>query len=183
MSSVVILSMVGSECWLPAVGKTHTQGGRPHTGPVDGAHVLGIAGTSYELSWHGWSRRLEQQRGACVTSKSAPFGSHSLAQQVFSTHNLGEQLHPKVHKQQPVWAGKIRGMLLELSEKEITNLAWSDAQLEAKVQEAMKVLQPSCADKVKDRPSNYPKKAEGSGKVQIKGRVAAAATARLAPSK
>ena len=44
---------------------------------------------------------------------------------VFSTQNLGEQ---------------------------ITNLLWSDAQLEVKVQEAMKVLQPSWADKVRNRP-------------------------------
>lgn len=53
---------------------------------------------------------------------------------------LGERLYPLVHAKQPELAGKITGMFLEMETSEILTLLDSQADLDAKVDEALTVL-------------------------------------------
>jgi len=54
---------------------------------------------------------------------------------------LGEKLFPAITKYQPELAGKITGMMLEMDNSELLMLLESDAQLKAKVEEAMRVIE------------------------------------------
>lgn len=54
---------------------------------------------------------------------------------------LGERLYTYIVKKHPKQAAKITGMLLEMDNSEILNLLDSPVQLDAKVQEAMDVLE------------------------------------------
>lgn len=53
---------------------------------------------------------------------------------------LGEALYPKIHATQPDLAGKITGMLLEMDSSELLYLLENDDALEAKIKEALDVL-------------------------------------------
>ncbi|BFZ60566.1 Protein phosphatase PP2A regulatory subunit B [Saitoella coloradoensis] len=53
---------------------------------------------------------------------------------------LGEAMYPKIAAQQPELAGKITGMLLDMEIPELVSLVDDDAQLNAKVEEALTVL-------------------------------------------
>ncbi|GAA5823231.1 hypothetical protein JCM11251_007532 [Rhodosporidiobolus azoricus] len=54
---------------------------------------------------------------------------------------LGEALYPKIHVTQPELAGKITGMLLEMDSSELLYLLENDDALEAKIKEALDVLE------------------------------------------
>ncbi|GAA5974978.1 hypothetical protein JCM11641_006787 [Rhodosporidiobolus odoratus] len=54
---------------------------------------------------------------------------------------LGEALYPKIHLSQPELAGKITGMLLEMDSSELLYLLENDDALEAKIKEALDVLE------------------------------------------
>lgn len=54
---------------------------------------------------------------------------------------LGEKLFPLIANHQPVLAGKITGMMLEMDNSELLILLESDTQLKAKVDEAMRVIE------------------------------------------
>ncbi|GAA5867798.1 hypothetical protein JCM8547_005241 [Rhodosporidiobolus lusitaniae] len=54
---------------------------------------------------------------------------------------LGEALYPKIHTTQPELAGKITGMLLEMDSSELLYLLENDDALEAKIKEALDVLE------------------------------------------
>ena len=54
---------------------------------------------------------------------------------------LGETIYPKIHAAQPELAGKITGMLLEMDNAELLVLLEDDTALDAKVNEAMAVLE------------------------------------------
>lgn len=53
---------------------------------------------------------------------------------------LGENLYPLVAQQEPEYAAKVTGMLLEMDQAEILHLLESPEALKAKVSEALDVL-------------------------------------------
>ncbi|KAI9481622.1 MAG: hypothetical protein EXX96DRAFT_481664 [Benjaminiella poitrasii] len=63
---------------------------------------------------------------------------------------LGERLYPLINAQQPEFAGKITGMLLEMDNGELLNLLEDHKALETKIAEAMDVLQAHLSEAAKE---------------------------------
>ena len=59
---------------------------------------------------------------------------------------LGERLFPLISQVQPAFAGKITGMLLEMDNGELLNLLESPEALNAKIMEAVSVLEMHAAE-------------------------------------
>jgi len=67
---------------------------------------------------------------------------------------LGERLFPLISQHEPHLAGKITGMLLEMDNGELLNLLESPEALNAKIMEAISVLQIHAADGPPKEPEN-----------------------------
>ncbi|GAA5897541.1 polyadenylate-binding protein [Sporobolomyces salmoneus] len=84
----------------------------------------------------GYKARAEEQKPssgltAAMLANAAPQEQKQM---------LGEALYPKIHATQPDLAGKITGMLLEMDSSELLYLLENDDALEAKIKEALDVL-------------------------------------------
>ncbi|KAG2208920.1 hypothetical protein INT47_011060, partial [Mucor saturninus] len=63
---------------------------------------------------------------------------------------LGERLYPLINAQQPEYAGKITGMLLEMDNGELLNLIEDNKALENKINEAIEVLKAHMSEAPKE---------------------------------
>ncbi|ORZ03974.1 hypothetical protein BCR43DRAFT_484288 [Syncephalastrum racemosum] len=89
-----------------------------------------------------------QQNGAAQEEQPEVNGTASLTAAALANAEpeqqkqiLGERLYPLIHAQQPEFSGKITGMLLEMDNSELLNLLEDQSALDAKIVEAMEVLQ------------------------------------------
>ena len=75
-----------------------------------------------------------QQEGALTAAALAS------ASPEMQKNMIGERLYPLIHQSQPDLAGKITGMLLEMDNSELLHLLESPEALNAKIAEALQVL-------------------------------------------
>lgn len=86
------------------------------------------------------------------TAAAAPLTAAALAAAPAEAQKqmLGERLYPLINAQQPEYAGKITGMLLEMDNGELLNLLEDNKALESKINEAMEVLKAHMSEAPKE---------------------------------
>jgi len=120
---------------LPNGAPAPPRGGANPTVPPNGVpRPAGQAGQ--QARPQGYKGRAEEQKPssgltAAMLANAAPQEQKQM---------LGEALYPKIHSTQPDLAGKITGMLLEMDSSELLYLLENDDALEAKIKEALDVL-------------------------------------------
>ncbi|PFH35298.1 putative polyadenylate binding protein [Besnoitia besnoiti] len=92
---------------------------------------------------HNHHAVMMEQSQQLLMNPDAPLTAAALAaaQPSMQKQMLGEKLFPLIARYQPELAGKITGMMLEMDNAELLILLESEAQLKAKVDEALRVLQ------------------------------------------
>ncbi|GAA6061015.1 hypothetical protein JCM10212_001071 [Sporobolomyces blumeae] len=118
----------------PARAGQNLPNGTPAVPPNGVPRPAGQAGQ--QARPQGYKGRAEEQKPssgltAAMLANAAPQEQKQM---------LGEALYPKIHATQPDLAGKITGMLLEMDSSELLYLLENEDALEAKIKEALDVL-------------------------------------------
>lgn len=87
--------------------------------------------------------KASTQQGSVVVPGQEPLTTAMLAAAPMQEQKqmLGERIFPLIQRQHSEWAGKITGMLLEIDNAELLHMLEDPASLQAKVDEAVTVLQ------------------------------------------
>ncbi|KAI8582688.1 hypothetical protein K450DRAFT_226424 [Umbelopsis ramanniana AG] len=127
--------------------------GRPQRGPRPprGGGAPQAGGRPQPAGQNGPGRKFgNQQRPNAPNGAQAetPAGPQALTAAALAAappemqkQMLGERLYPLIHQQQPEYAGKITGMLLEMQTSELLHLLEDNEALESKITEAVEVLE------------------------------------------
>ncbi|CAO3690867.1 unnamed protein product [Umbelopsis ramanniana] len=127
--------------------------GRPQRGPRPprGGGAPQAGGRPQPAGQNGPGRKFgNQQRPNAPNGAQAeaPAGPQALTAAALASappemqkQMLGERLYPLIHQQQPEYAGKITGMLLEMQTSELLHLLEDNEALESKITEAVEVLE------------------------------------------
>ncbi|KAI8087966.1 uncharacterized protein B0P05DRAFT_530905 [Gilbertella persicaria] len=93
-----------------------------------------------------------QEQASAETAATAPLTAAALAAAPAEAQKqmLGERLYPLINAQQPEYAGKITGMLLEMDNGELLNLLEDNKALDSKIGEAMEVLKAHMSEATKE---------------------------------
>ncbi|KAK4514564.1 uncharacterized protein ATC70_002162 [Mucor velutinosus] len=96
--------------------------------------------------------RQQPAQETAENAASAPLTAAALAAAPAEAQKqmLGERLYPLINAQQPEYAGKITGMLLEMDNGELLNLLEDNKALENKINEAMEVLKAHMSEAPKE---------------------------------
>ncbi|CAO3653134.1 unnamed protein product [Mucor fragilis] len=96
--------------------------------------------------------RQQPAQESAENAASAPLTAAALAAAPAEAQKqmLGERLYPLINAQQPEYAGKITGMLLEMDNGELLNLIEDNKALENKINEAIEVLKAHMSEAPKE---------------------------------
>jgi len=96
--------------------------------------------------------RQQPAQETAENAASAPLTAAALAAAPAEAQKqmLGERLYPLINAQQPEYAGKITGMLLEMDNGELLNLIEDNKALENKINEAIEVLKAHMSEAPKE---------------------------------
>ncbi|KAL9557052.1 hypothetical protein MBANPS3_001578 [Mucor bainieri] len=96
--------------------------------------------------------RQQPAQETAENAASAPLTAAALAAAPAEAQKqmLGERLYPLINAQQPEYAGKITGMLLEMDNGELLNLLEDNKALENKINEAIEVLKAHMSEAPKE---------------------------------
>ncbi|KAK1936119.1 putative polyadenylate binding protein [Babesia divergens] len=112
--------------------------GSPHAGPQGRRPpVKQIPASGFKFTAQA-RNRTELPNGAPV---HAPSSQPAMDGTAMHKQMIGERLFPIVARENPEFAGKITGMMLEMDNQELMALLENEQQLKDKIQEAMRVLQ------------------------------------------
>eukprot|EP00928_Gymnodinium_smaydae_P021620 TRINITY_DN18459_c0_g1_i1.p2 TRINITY_DN18459_c0_g1~~TRINITY_DN18459_c0_g1_i1.p2 ORF type:complete len:124 (-),score=36.48 TRINITY_DN18459_c0_g1_i1:103-474(-) len=108
-------------------------GGKPGMGPMGAMAGKGMP--QQQVPQQAQAQAPAQQPSSSLNAAALAAAPPAVQKQM-----IGEKLYPMIAKAQPELAGKITGMMLEMDNSELLILLESEAQLKAKVDEAMRVL-------------------------------------------
>lgn len=119
--------------------------GRGPGGPMPGRGPAG----NQQIKFNQQARNAGQSMPAQPPQAQAPMMAESAltasalasASPEMQKNMIGERLYPLIHQSQPDLAGKITGMLLEMDNSELLHLLESPEALNAKISEALQVLE------------------------------------------
>ncbi|OBZ85089.1 Polyadenylate-binding protein, cytoplasmic and nuclear [Choanephora cucurbitarum] len=109
-------------------------------------------GAAGQRKYANQARQNPAQEASAETAANAPLTAAALAAAPAEAQKqmLGERLYPLINAQQPEYAGKITGMLLEMDNGELLNLLEDNKALDSKINEAMEVLKAHMSEAPKE---------------------------------
>jgi len=112
------------------------QGQQQQQGGLQGQGQLGMGGNNANVTSQGQEPIAMPAPNEPLTIKALAAAPEEMRKQM-----IGERLFPLIKMQEPLLAGKITGMLLEMDNGELIHLLESQHALNEKIVEALQVLQ------------------------------------------